>query len=137
MIAILDTNILISALFDPNSTSAMLLSFWEKGRFELLTCEEQLQEFRRVSRYPRIAERLSAPKTGRLVLRIRRLARLIDRLPTVDRCRDPSDNYLLAMAQASNADLLVTGDKRDLLALERHGATRIVTVREFLETIDG
>ncbi len=45
---------------------------------------------------------------------------------------DPYDNYLLAMAAAGAADYLVTGDKRDLLALERHGGTRIVTVRTFV-----
>ena len=31
------------------------------------------------------------------------------------------DNYLLAMAQVGEADYLVTGDKADLLSLQRHG----------------
>ena len=34
------------------------------------------------------------------------------------------------MAQAGQADLLVTGDKRDLLSLSSHQGTRILTVRE-------
>ncbi|WP_369811020.1 hypothetical protein [Quadrisphaera sp. DSM 44207] len=35
-------------------------------------------------------------------------------------CRDPDDDYLLALAESTQASLLVSGD-RDLLALERPG----------------
>ena len=57
------------------------------------------------------------------------------RLPGVDRSRDPADNFLLAMAEAGAADYLVTGDRRDLLALKRHGRTNIAGVRPFLRTL--
>ncbi|MGB7592912.1 MAG: hypothetical protein WBO19_16880 [Terriglobia bacterium] len=40
--------------------------------------------------------------------------------------------FLLALAAASEAAFLVTGDK-GLLALKRHGATRIVTPAAMLE----
>lgn len=46
-------------------------------------------------------------------------------------CRDPSDDYLLALADAADADVLVTRDE-DLLALKRHGRTEIIHVAEFL-----
>lgn len=55
----------------------------------------------------------------------------LDRLPRVDRSPDPRDNFLLAMAQAGEADFLVTGDKAGLLALESHGKTRILTAGHF------
>ena len=60
---------------------------------------------------------------------LRRLATVVDNLPTVDIFPDPYDNFLLAMAQLANADILVTGDKRDLLALSRDQSTRILTAR--------
>jgi len=44
-------------------------------------------------------------------------------------CRDPDDDEILAIAIASNADALVTGDS-DLLALIRYEGVRIVTVAE-------
>jgi len=44
---------------------------------------------------------------------------------------DPTDNFLLALCEAGNADYLVTGDKSGLLALDRHKATRIVSARDF------
>jgi len=50
----------------------------------------------------------------------------------VNRSRDPGDNFLLAMSEAGAAQYLVTGDKHDVLALKRHGTTRIVTARAML-----
>jgi predicted nucleic acid-binding protein len=66
---------------------------------------------------------------------LRELAEVLRRLPQIDRSRDPADNYLLAMVEAVEAEYLVTGDKRDLLALESHGPTRIVTARELLKVL--
>lgn len=47
---------------------------------------------------------------------------------------DPNDDYLLALALAGEADVLVTGDKRDLLSLGHHGRTRIMAASSFLTT---
>lgn len=58
---------------------------------------------------------------------IRRLAVMCDPLPLVIVSPDSDDDFLLAAAQVAEADYLATGDKTDLLALKRHGCTRIVT----------
>ena len=135
MIAILDTNILISALFDVRSVPGLVVNAWTDARFQLLTSDEHLREFRRVSRYPKIASRVTAPKAGNFVRRIQATAINLGKLPLVDRCPDQFDNYLLAMAEAGRADYLVTGDKADLLSLVRHGTTHIVSVRRFAEEL--
>jgi len=49
-------------------------------------------------------------------------------------CRDPSDDYLLALAKSAIADLLVTRDE-DLLVLKKHGKTEIVHIAEFLKRL--
>jgi putative PIN family toxin of toxin-antitoxin system len=49
-------------------------------------------------------------------------------------CRDPNDDYLLALAAAAAANVLVTRDE-DLLVLRKHGETEIVHVAEFLRRI--
>ena len=54
------------------------------------------------------------------------------KLPIVTASPDPHDNYLLAMAASGSADFLLTGDKRDLLALKLFEGTKIMTVRDFL-----
>ncbi|MGI4800608.1 MAG: putative toxin-antitoxin system toxin component, PIN family [Janthinobacterium lividum] len=130
---VVDTNILVSALLAGTSLPAQLIVLWRQGRFDLLTAE-QLDELRRVTRYPKIRERLAPALAGRLVNDLCTLSVVVDKLPTVDVSRDPDDNYLLAIAVAGSADFLLTGDKRDLLSLERYGSTRILTVRAFLSS---
>lgn len=129
---VVDTNILISALLAPTSLPAQLIVLWREGHFELLTSAAQLDELRRVTRYPKIRERLAPALAGRLINDVRDLAVLLPALPVVTASPDPSDNYLLAMAATGAADFLVTGDKRDLLTLRLFEGTKILTVRDFL-----
>ena len=129
---VVDTNILISALLVEASLSAHLVVLWRQGRFDLLTSADQLDELMRVTRYPKIRERLAPALAGRLINELRDIAVVQKKLPTVTVCQDPYDNYLLATAVAGAADFLVTGDKRDLLSLKLHEGTKIVTVRDFL-----
>jgi putative PIN family toxin of toxin-antitoxin system len=129
---VIDTNILISALFDDASLPARLIAQWRDGRFSLLTATEQLDELMRVTRYPKIRERLAPALAGRFINELRDVAVVVNRLPTVDASADPNDNYLLALAVSGAADFLITGDKRDLLGLKSYESTKIVTARDFL-----
>jgi len=56
---VIDTNILISALLIEPSLPAQLITLWREGRFDLLTSDEQFDELIRVTRYPKIREKLS------------------------------------------------------------------------------
>jgi putative PIN family toxin of toxin-antitoxin system len=129
---VIDTNVLISALLAGTSLPAHLVVLWREGRFDLLTSAEQVDELMRVTRYPRLRERLSPPLAGRLINELRDLAHVVAHLPKVAVSPDPFDTYLLATAAAGAADFLVTGDKSGLLALRLHAGTRIITVRDFL-----
>lgn len=133
MRCILDTNILISGLMSSEGSPGRVLDAWMDGRFTLVSSEEQLREFRRASRYERIAPYIAASEAGALVNAIRALAVLIEHPPVVNLSPDPQDNYLLAMAMAGKAHYLVTGDKPDLLALAKIGGTRIVTAATFVQ----
>ena len=135
MRVVIDTNVFISALLSSRSLPAQLVALWQKGHFSLLTSIEQIEELRRVTRYSKIRARLSPMLAGRLVNELRRIATVLDDLPVVTICRDPWDNYLLATVEAGAANMLITGDKADLLSLERHAGARIITVRQFLELI--
>ena len=129
---VIDTNILISALLAGTSLPAHLIVLWREGRFDLLTSADQLDELMRVTRYPKIRERLAPALAGRLINELRDIAVVVKNAPVVTVSPDPYDNYLLAMAAAGSADFLVTGDKRDLLVLKLYEGTKIVTVRDFL-----
>jgi putative PIN family toxin of toxin-antitoxin system len=129
---VVDTNILVSALLADTSLPAHLVVLWREGRFDLLTSAEQLDELARVTRYPKIRERLSPALAGRLVNELRESAVTITDLPAVTVCDDRYDNYLLAVAAAGGADFLVTGDKHDLLGLKLFEGTKIIKVCDFL-----
>lgn len=131
MRVILDTNILLSGLITPNGTPARLIDAWLDRRFTLVSHPIQLDEFRAVSRRDKIRALVRPSEAGRLLNQIAALAEMPTRLPPVQRSRDPRDDFLLALCEASSADWLVTGDKDDLLALRQHGTTRIVTAALF------
>ena len=131
----LDTNILISALISPKSVARQIYEAARSGRVALVTCDAQLDEFRRVTRYPRVQQYIRASEAGTMLNELRELAIYIEVNEKVDVSPDPADNFLFAMAQASHADYLVTGDKEDVLALGRHGKTQIVTVRKLIEIL--
>jgi len=123
---VIHTNVLLSALMSASSSPAQVLALWRSRKFDLLTSTLQIEEISRVTRYPKIRARLAPPLAGRLVNRLRDLCVVLEKLPKVSLSLDPDDNFLLALAEAGQAQFLVTGDKL-LLALNRHKSTRIVT----------
>lgn len=133
MRVVLDTGILIAALITTDTPPALIYQAWRKKHFELITSEWQLDEFRRVSRYSKLRRFLKPAEAGHLVNSLRHQAVVLETLPTVNLSPDPDDNPVLAMAEASRAQYLVTGDKKDLLALKTIGGTHIVTARQFAE----
>jgi putative PIN family toxin of toxin-antitoxin system len=135
MRVVLDTNILISALIAPAGKPDAIYRAWLEGKFTLLTCPAHVDELRATLQKPRIAERIKPHRAGRLVNEIKDLAEHIAELPDVKRSSDPDDDYLLALAEAGQADYLVTGDKSGLLGLGRHKSAKIITAREFAELI--
>ena len=136
MRVILDTNVLVSALLVRGRVPARIVDAWIEGRFLLVTSDLQLEEFRRVTRYPRVRPYVEPAEAGSLVNGLRRFAEVCSALPDVDASSDPADNFLLAMAQAVAAEYLVTSDKRGLLALNRFGVTRIVSAARFIQIVE-
>ena len=134
MRVVLDTNILISALITSVSPSAQVFALWRSRRFDLLTCAQQLEEFARATRYPQVRARLLPAVAGALLNRVRDRAMVLENLPKLDIAPDPDDNYLLALAEAGEAQFLVTGDK-PLLGLKRHKSTQIVTPAALIELL--
>jgi len=135
MRVVLDTGILIAALITKDTPPDQIYQAWRKQRFELVTSEWQLDEFRRVSRYPKLRKYLQPIEAGNLINGMRHQALVLENLPDVDLSDDPDDNPLLAMAIAAEADYLVSGDKRDVLSLKKVGKTLILTARRFLSVL--
>jgi putative PIN family toxin of toxin-antitoxin system len=134
MRVILDTNVLIGALISPHGPPDVIYRAWRAANFELVTSIAQLEELRRVSRYPKLKTILPAHRVGTKVSNMQR-AIVLGALPTSPdamEINDSIDAFLLAMALASESDYLVTGDRRaGLLQLCTVGRTRIVIPATF------
>lgn len=55
---------------------------------------------------------------------------IVKEVKEVQLCRDPNDDFLLAICLDGEADFLVTGDK-DLISLAPFQQTRVVTLSDF------
>jgi putative PIN family toxin of toxin-antitoxin system len=129
MRVILDTNVLLGTLISPHGPPDTIYRAWRASRFDLVTSAAQLDELRRVSRYPKLKAILPAHRIGTMVNNMHRAIVLdvLPQLPDGIEANDPNDVFLLAMAMAGEADYLVTGDRRSgLLQRGSVGRTRIV-----------
>ncbi len=136
---ILDTNILLSALLSPVGAPGKLLDAWERKAFTLVACDALVAELRDVASRPFFRARLRASAAELLAAGLRDFSffvetRFCENLPSAPVAPDAKDDYLLGLAEASQAEFLVTGDK-ELLALKRHKYTRIITPAAMVETL--
>jgi len=124
--AVLDTNVLVSALLFPTGTASWLRKMWRSGAVVALVSRETASELIRVLGYPKF--NLTRDEQEDL---------LADYLPycepvvveeplTLPDCRDSFDRPFLALVVAGDADVLVTGDA-DLLALANDFAIPVMT----------
>ena len=132
---VLDTSVLISALILEESAPARLIDAWAHERFKLISSEDQLKEFKAVSRRPQLAPFIERADAGRFVNQLRSEAVMIENLPRADRTPGSANHFLLAMARVAEANYLVSGDRRSVLAPAQHGPTQIVTARSMLAAL--
>ena len=130
--AVIDTNLVLSALVFANGRLNKLRIGWQNKHFQPAVSTATAAELIRVLAYPKF--KLSAEEQQTL---------LADYLPycvsvkvaqniaqDVD-CRDPFDIPFLQLALAAKAKYLVTGDQ-DLLVLEGQFAFSILTAEQFM-----
>lgn len=117
MRAVLDPNVIISALLSRRGAPANVLHAWLDGTFDLVASALLLNELERALGYPKLATRIEPAEVQELLELIRRAGVMIDDpADPPDICSpDPGDDYLIALAAAAQA-VIVSGD-RHLLGL--------------------
>lgn len=130
MRVVLDTNVLISAIFFSGPPSR-ILSAWLEDKFDLVVSTEILEEYR--GTVARIGEKFPGVDLDPVLDRIALHALLVvpAKLPD-DACSDWDDIKFLACAVACRADCVVSGD-RALLRAAGYEGIEVVTPRRFLE----
>ena len=126
---LLDTNILVSGLLSTTGPPYRLVASYQSDEFELGTSPRQIEEFERVLGYAHLRRRGSRLQAQALLETIDVGAVIVREIPVVTYSPDPDDNIILATAIAGRADYIVSGDKRDMLALREIDGIRIVTAK--------
>jgi hypothetical protein len=142
IVALLDTNVWVSAFLKPAGPPGRVLARWLQADFEVIISLPQLTEIAEVLRRPRLTRRFGYPQEE-----VEAFLRLIVARATVApisgdlrACRDPDDDEILEAAIRGNSRYLVTRDddlKRDLdlIVAARHHGVRVVSIRQFLRIL--
>ncbi len=70
-----------------------------------------------------------------LLYNLESVGTVVTDLPQIDLSPDPKDNPILATGVAGQADLIVSGDKNDMLALGQAEGIPIITPGEAIERL--
>ena len=133
--AVLDTNVLVSALITPRGASARLLIELRDGAFEMIVSPMLLAELQEVLLRDRFRRYVSPPEVDAYLKLIRDLAVVHDD-PTSSSAplsADPDDDFLVALAREARVTALVSGDGH-LLALRP--TVPVMTPAAFLASLD-
>ncbi|MDR0874553.1 MAG: putative toxin-antitoxin system toxin component, PIN family [Prevotellaceae bacterium] len=128
---IIDTNLWISLLIGKRVSE--LRSLCNSNTVSVYICEELKAEFVRIAS----REKIRKYATEEHILQTLELmetsciAGTVRNIAVLSELRDVNDLYLLAFAETIQADYILTGDK-DLLVLQQHRQTKIVTFNEFM-----
>ena len=134
MRAVLDANVLVSALISRVGAPARLVELWLEGEVEIVVCKTLLDEVQRTLNQPRISSRVASEDAVRFVRLLQELGEVVadpEGAPPIH-SDDPGDDYLLALA-ARERTLLVSGDAHVLALSDR---LPISSPRAFLEQLE-
>jgi putative PIN family toxin of toxin-antitoxin system len=130
---VFDTNILISALLFPGGTPDQVFKLCRRKIIQAYISDFILDEFERVLK---IKFSLPSPESIKYVRLVCQHCQIIEPKARVDAVKiHDADNRILECAVSSNADYLVTGNKKHLLPLGEYQNIKIVSAAAFLEAM--
>jgi uncharacterized protein len=128
---VIDTNILVSALLQPEGLPAAVLMLVFSGQATLCVSGAMFAEYDDVIRRPHFKR--STDVIEGALQSIRRLGHWVKPRFRVEEYTDPDDNVFLECAQAAAADYLVTCNRRHFP--DRWRKTQVVSARELIELL--
>ena len=143
MRAVLDANVIVSAVLTPGGPPGRVMRALFDGRFDVVISASILQEVADVLGLPRIARKYQIPteRIEQVVALLRLHGDVVPVSGTLRICRDPKDDVVLETALSGNAEVLVSRDAditRDVELIDalRERNVAVLTVRQFLEALD-
>ncbi|MGE4226685.1 MAG: putative toxin-antitoxin system toxin component, PIN family [Vicinamibacterales bacterium] len=135
MRVVIDPNVLVSAAISSTGPPRAIITSWTDERFELVISPALIEELRGVLHRSKLRRWISLDLADEFIDGLAQDATIVGDPPTLPSLsRDPDDDYLIALARATRADYLISGD-RDLLDLEDPDPP-ILSPRQFAELLD-
>jgi putative PIN family toxin of toxin-antitoxin system len=128
---VIDTNWYVSGTINRKSRR-VLFELLTGENFVILLSNEILAEYRLVISREKFKKIIKTAQVTRFINLVMSKVTIVQIKSSLTGSRDPKDNFLLSLCSDNSADFLISGDN-DLLVLETTGATRIVTLHDFLE----
>jgi putative PIN family toxin of toxin-antitoxin system len=135
---VIDTNILVSALLQPESLPAAVMMLALSGAVELWVSDAVFAEsdavfaeYDEVIRRPRFKR--SADVIEGALQSVRKQGHWVKPRVHVEACADPDDNMFFECAEAAGANYLVTGNKKHFP--DRWKKTKVIGARELVELL--
>lgn len=117
---VLDTNVLVSGLLNPDGAPGRLLDLILVGELQVLYDDRILAEYSDVLERPQFS--FTPDLTRAIVGYFRLFGESVTALPLpFETLPDPDDNPFAEVAVSGNADMLVTGNQRYFARLKAHG----------------
>ncbi|MBA2360152.1 MAG: putative toxin-antitoxin system toxin component, PIN family [Actinobacteria bacterium] len=132
---VLDPGVLVSGVLATGGPPAKIVDRWREGEFDLVVSPKLLEELRDVLLRPRFRPFLDESDVEAYVAALRAEGVLVDDPedpPAVT--EDSDDDYLIALAVAAPADLIVSGDSHLTGLVDSPVA--ILRPREFLDELE-
>lgn len=127
---VVDTNLWISFLI--KNDFKKLDDKIKKGKVKFVFSVELLDEFLTVVDQPKFRKFFNRKDLEELIFLFDSYGEVVAVNSRVAICRDPKDNFILALSKDSRADFLLTGD-HDLLELGEFEGTRIMKIADYLK----
>ena len=128
--AVIDTNVFIAALIKPGGTAAEAVAR-AMNELTVIGSTETIAELERKLSTAKLKRYIQPEDAAAFLDELRANTLTLESPQSIQASRDPKDDKFIALAAASEADFLVTGDK-DLLVLGSYRTTAIVTPSQFL-----
>lgn len=134
--AVLDPNVLVSAFISQRGSAPdVIVRAWREGAFELVISPRLIAELSDVLGRPKFERQAGEGRAEAYIAAFAGDALRIDDPPDPAAVSpDPGDDYLLALALAAGADVIVSGDRH---LTQLHDATPpVLTPRQFADQLD-
>jgi len=133
---VLDANVFVGFCLAHSLILTKILELWQKKKILVYLSPEIKAEILRVFLYPKIKKYFNYQHFRVVKYLLNKQTMMVYPKKKIDICKDSFDNMYLECSQVSQAEFLITGDKKHLLSLENFGKTKIVSPAQFVKGLE-